>query len=123
MFRVILIILIGAISYFGLESFISRIVVGVLSIGFVLFLDLYLIKKINYYKILTTLITSSLLCVPIGLIAYIFNLPNEITFQVHSMNVSSFVITTILITIFISFFFSLRLGANSLYFKRKLKDN
>ena len=87
----------------------------VISVSAFLFIDLYMIRHTNYYKFLTSAITATLLLLSLSAVFFMLNIKIDLTIDQAISN------TLVLNLILFVIFFSLREGATSNYFKRKIE--
>ncbi len=116
MLRIVFLLIFAAIAYFlndyALEK---KLLVFVVSTVVFLFVDLYVVKYATYYKILTTVVTTSLLFVSFFAVCSVLGI--KVSFNIDQAMTNTIVLSTTLLIIF----FSLREGATTTYFKKNLE--
>ena len=116
MFRIIFVLIFGIIAYFlndyGVKG---KGIIFIFSLIAFLFVDMYVVKNIVYYKILTSILTATFIL--IALFCVISILDWKFSFPIDEAIVNTAILELILLAVF----FSLRMGATSLYFRKKLE--
>ncbi len=83
------------------------------TIGIGTLADIYIVRKVAFFKILTIGIIVVIYTSILGMLAWIFDITFQLTSGAHWLNAS------FLAAIFITFYLSVRIGANATYFQRK----
>lgn len=119
MIRLLFILLLAGISWKYNETWMVRGISFALSFGALFFVDQFVLKKIKFYRILTTALTMSLMLLMLAILLYIFNIQPEFTIiKENPLMTEMILVMVFLLTVYLS----LNYGGAATYFRKVMAE-